>query len=103
VNYDLCSTLYITQLNAAYVLAYWVTRHLVSADGDRIGLSHGCTVNVLQVADFKAPVLEASGQMLQGMYAPKPVVWEELYDPIHILLRAVHRRDFQTSLDRFTE
>jgi E3 ubiquitin-protein ligase UBR3 len=60
-------------------------------------------MNVLQVADFKAPVLEVSGQMLQGMYAPKPAVWEELYDPIHILLRAVHRRDFQTSLDRFTE
>jgi E3 ubiquitin-protein ligase UBR3 len=41
--------------------------------------------------------------MLQGMYVPKSYVWETLYDPIYILLRAVHRRDFQTSMDRFTE
>lgn len=57
----------------------------------------------LQVADYKAPNLEASGNMQQGMYVPKPKVWEELYDPIHVLLRAIHRRDFQTSMDRYTE
>nr|CAD7398319.1 unnamed protein product [Timema poppensis] len=56
-----------------------------------------------KVADYKAPNLEASGNMQQGMYVPKSTVWEELYDPIHVLLRAVHRRDFQTSMDRFTE
>lgn len=41
--------------------------------------------------------------MQQGMYGPKPKVWDELYDPLHVLLRAVHRRDFQVSMDRFTE
>lgn len=41
--------------------------------------------------------------MLQGMYVPKAFVWENDYDPIYILLRAVHRRDFQTSMDRFAE
>ncbi|XP_071446964.1 E3 ubiquitin-protein ligase Ubr3 isoform X2 [Hetaerina americana] len=56
-----------------------------------------------EVADYKAPNLEASGNMQQGMYVPKPKVWEEMYDPIHVLLRAVHRRDFQTSMDRFSE
>ncbi|XP_046390043.1 E3 ubiquitin-protein ligase Ubr3 isoform X2 [Ischnura elegans] len=56
-----------------------------------------------EVADYRAPNLEASGNMQQGMYVPKPKVWEEMYDPIHVLLRAVHRRDFQTSMDRFTE
>uniref|UniRef100_A0A1B6CS83 E3 ubiquitin-protein ligase n=1 Tax=Clastoptera arizonana TaxID=38151 RepID=A0A1B6CS83_9HEMI len=56
-----------------------------------------------EVADYKAPNLEASGNMQQGMYVPKGRVWEELYDPIHVLLRAVHRRDFQTSMDRFSE
>ena len=35
------------------------------------------------------------------MFLPKPHVWEHLYDPIHVLLRAVHRRDFQTSIERF--
>ncbi|XP_049861948.1 E3 ubiquitin-protein ligase Ubr3 isoform X1 [Schistocerca gregaria] len=54
-----------------------------------------------EVAEYKAPNLEASGHMQQGMYVPRPVVWEQLYDPIHVLLRAVHRRDFQTSMDRF--
>lgn len=56
-----------------------------------------------QVADYKAPNFEASGSMQQGMYVPKAVVWEQLYDPIYVLLRAVHRRDFQTSMDRFTQ
>lgn len=56
-----------------------------------------------KVADYKAPNFESSGNMLQGMYMPKSFIWETLYDPIYILLRAVHRRDFQTSIDRFTE
>ena len=40
--------------------------------------------------------------MLQGLYLPKPYVWEHHYDPIHVLLRGVHhRREFQTSIERF--
>ncbi|XP_076285643.1 ubr3 ubiquitin ligase isoform X1 [Lasioglossum baleicum] len=54
-------------------------------------------------AQYKAPNLEASGNMQQGMYGPKPHVWDELFDPLHVLLRAVHRKDFQISMDRFTE
>ncbi|XP_065200275.1 E3 ubiquitin-protein ligase Ubr3-like isoform X2 [Planococcus citri] len=56
-----------------------------------------------QVADYKAPIFEASGNMQQGLYIPKACVWEKLYDPIHVLLRAVQRKDFQNSMDRFTE
>ncbi|KAF5282499.1 hypothetical protein FQR65_LT14269 [Abscondita terminalis] len=56
-----------------------------------------------EVADYKAPALEATGNMQQGMYVPKAQVWEKQYDPIHVLLRAVHRRDFQTSMDRYTD
>ncbi|KAG5894127.1 hypothetical protein JTB14_004065 [Gonioctena quinquepunctata] len=56
-----------------------------------------------EAADYRAPALEASGNMQQGMYVPKPQIWENQYDPIHVLLRAVHRRDFQTSMDRYTE
>ncbi|XP_020290278.1 E3 ubiquitin-protein ligase UBR3 isoform X2 [Pseudomyrmex gracilis] len=55
------------------------------------------------VAQYRPPNLEASGNMQQGMYVPKPHVWDELFDPLHVLLRAVHRRDFQISMDRFTE
>ncbi|XP_076360822.1 ubr3 ubiquitin ligase isoform X3 [Tachypleus tridentatus] len=56
-----------------------------------------------KVADYRAPNFEAGGTMLQGMYVPKPEIWEQEYDPIHVLLRAVHRRDFQSSVDRYTQ
>ncbi|XP_046744693.1 E3 ubiquitin-protein ligase Ubr3 isoform X1 [Diprion similis] len=56
-----------------------------------------------EVAQYRAPSLEASGNMQQGMYGPKSRVWDELFDPLHVLLRAVHRTDFQVSMDRFTE
>ncbi|GIY97040.1 e3 ubiquitin-protein ligase ubr3 [Caerostris extrusa] len=32
-----------------------------------------------------------------------PEIWEEEYDPIHVLLRAVHRREYQGSLDRYCQ
>ncbi|XP_025207566.1 uncharacterized protein LOC112603273 isoform X2 [Melanaphis sacchari] len=58
---------------------------------------------VLQaVAEYKRPQFEASGNMQQGLYVPLPHVWKKLYDPVHVLLRAVHRRDFQSSMDRYT-
>ena len=53
------------------------------------------------MAQYSEPRFEASGHMQQGMYLPRPEVWEELYDPIYVLLRAVHRREFQTSVERF--
>lgn len=56
-----------------------------------------------EVADYRPPALEAMGNMQQGMYVPKADVWRLRYDPIHVLLRAVHRRDFQTSMDRYTD
>lgn len=72
---------------------------------ERCGTSQNRDFETLlaEVADYRAPNLEASGNMQQGMYVPKATVWEQQYDPIHVLLRAVHRRDFQTSMDRYTE
>lgn len=54
------------------------------------------------VAEYKRPQFEASGNMQQGLYVPLAHVWKKLYDPVHVLLRAVHRRDFQSSMDRYT-
>ena len=54
-----------------------------------------------EVGQYREPAFEAGGNMQQGMYVPKPEVWESMYDPIYVLLRAVHRRDFQSSIDRF--
>ena len=53
------------------------------------------------MADYNEPRFEASGNMQQGMYLPKASVWEHHYDPVYALLRAVHRREFQTSIQRF--
>ena len=53
------------------------------------------------VGQFREPQFEAGGTMQQGMYSPRSSVWETMYDPIYVLLRAVHRKDFQSSFDRF--
>lgn len=54
-----------------------------------------------QLSVYKAPSA-GSENLEQGLFTPIDEVWEEYYDPLHVLLRAVHRRDFQSSLDRFT-
>nr|XP_042905267.1 E3 ubiquitin-protein ligase ubr3 isoform X1 [Parasteatoda tepidariorum] len=56
-----------------------------------------------KVADYKAPNFETGGAMLQGTFVPKPHIWEVEYNPIHVLLRSVHRREYQSSLDRYTQ
>ena len=56
-----------------------------------------------EVAEYTGPRSDQSGNMQPGMYKPRPHVWEELFDPIYVLLRAVHRREFQTSIERFNE
>ena len=56
-----------------------------------------------EVAEYRAPNFEVGGgSMQQGMYVPKVSVWERDYDPIYVLLRAMYRRDFQASMDRYT-
>ena len=56
-----------------------------------------------ETANFSEPRFDsASGDMLQGKYNPRDYIWEEHYDPIHVLLRGVHhRREFQFSIERF--
>ena len=57
---------------------------------------------LFDVAQYSEPRFEAGGNMQQGMFLPKAHVWENLYDPIYVLLRAVHRpREFQTSIERY--
>ena len=56
-----------------------------------------------ETATYSEPRFDpASGNMLQGLYLPKDHIWQQHYDPIHVLLRGVHlRREFQTSIERF--
>lgn len=53
-----------------------------------------------ELSNFKKPTA-SSENLEQGLFIPKADVWERYYDPLHVLLRAVHRRDFQNSMDRF--
>ncbi|CAK1554542.1 unnamed protein product [Leptosia nina] len=54
-----------------------------------------------ELSVYRAPP-KGSESLEQGLFVPKPVVWERYYDPLHVLRRAVHRRDFHASMDRFT-
>ena len=56
-----------------------------------------------KVSEFKSPNVEAGGSLVQGQFYPKAEIWENEFDPIHVLLRSVHRKDYQASLDRFTQ
>lgn len=54
-----------------------------------------------ELSVFRRPPV-GSENLDQGLFIPVGEVWEKYYDPLHVLLRAVHRRDFQNSIDRFT-
>ncbi|ODM94642.1 E3 ubiquitin-protein ligase UBR3 [Orchesella cincta] len=51
-----------------------------------------------EIADFQAP-----RNMQQGMFTPKPRVWEEIYDPLYTLLRSSNRAEYQCSRDRYQD
>lgn len=54
-----------------------------------------------QLSTYRPPPV-GSENLEQGLFIPLPTVWKVYYDPLHVLLRAVHRRDFQNSMDRFS-
>ena len=55
-----------------------------------------------EISEFKKPSVVTGGNFSQGMYCPKSDIWKNEFDPIHVLLRAVQRRDYQSAMDRFT-
>ncbi|XP_050557029.1 E3 ubiquitin-protein ligase Ubr3 isoform X2 [Spodoptera frugiperda] len=57
---------------------------------------------VLKELSTYRPPPKGSENLEQGLFVPKPIVWEQYYDPLHVLRRAVHRRDFHASMERFT-
>ncbi|XP_053609787.1 E3 ubiquitin-protein ligase Ubr3 [Plodia interpunctella] len=57
---------------------------------------------VLKEVSLYRPPPKGSENLEQGLFVPKPIVWEKYYEPLHVLRRAVHRRDFHASMDRFT-
>ncbi|KAJ0176856.1 hypothetical protein K1T71_008035 [Dendrolimus kikuchii] len=57
---------------------------------------------VLKELSTYRPPPKGSENLEQGLFVPKPIVWQQYYDPLHVLRRAVHRRDFHASMERFT-
>lgn len=55
-----------------------------------------------QVSTYRPPPV-GSETLEQGLFVPRAVVWQRYYDPLHVLRRIVHRREFHTSMDRFTK
>lgn len=53
-----------------------------------------------ELSNFKKPTL-GTENLEQGLFIPTADVWEKFYDPLHVLQRAVHRLDFQNSMERF--
>lgn len=55
----------------------------------------------MQLSYYRAPP-RGSETLEQGQFAPRATVWSKHYDPLHVLQRAVHRKDFLNSMERFT-
>ncbi|KAL5006565.1 hypothetical protein ScPMuIL_015371 [Solemya velum] len=70
------------------------------------GTGHGkelFQITLEEISEYKSPNFEAGNGLQQGMYIPKDFVWDNEFDPVHVSLRAVHRKDFQSAIDRYTE
>ncbi|XP_072948868.1 E3 ubiquitin-protein ligase Ubr3 isoform X2 [Epargyreus clarus] len=53
-----------------------------------------------EVSVYRAPP-RGSESLEQGLFVPREAVWRSYYEPLHVLRRAVHRRDFHASMDRY--
>ncbi|KAJ7375331.1 E3 ubiquitin-protein ligase ubr3 [Desmophyllum pertusum] len=70
---------------------------------DKPGQSHNSQEfegTLSELADYRGPSFE-SGSMQQGIYVPKDFVWKNEFDFVHVLLRAVHRQDVQSAMQRY--
>ncbi|KAK3103122.1 hypothetical protein FSP39_016629 [Pinctada imbricata] len=99
----------LTRLEMSTILCIADRQHsqLMDMMPERSGMTgHGKELfepTLAEIADYKEPNLEVSGGLQQGTYVPKGFLWETEYDPVHTNLRALYRKDFQSSVDRYTE
>lgn len=92
----------ITEISALLATGDKTHSSLLELMPERSGNSHTRNFEqyLKELSVFKQPP-NHSENMDQGLFMPVSEVWETHYDPLHVLLRAVHRRDFQNSMDRF--
>ncbi|CAB3374678.1 Hypothetical predicted protein [Cloeon dipterum] len=67
------------------------------------GQSKDFVRELAEIADFREPVADSSGTLQHGIYTPKPTVWEDNFDPVHVMLRAIQKKDYQTAMDNFAK
>ena len=41
--------------------------------------------------------------LMQSCFIVADELWETDFDPVHVLLRAVYKKDFQSAMDRYTD
>ncbi|CAH0715854.1 unnamed protein product, partial [Brenthis ino] len=94
-----------SRLEVATLLAAGDKTHsqLLELMPERSGNAHTRNFETVlkELSAYRAPP-RGSESLEQGLFVPRPAVWERHYDPLHVLRRAVHRRDFHSSMDRFT-
>ncbi|XP_064072729.1 E3 ubiquitin-protein ligase Ubr3 [Vanessa tameamea] len=93
-----------SRLEVATLLAAGDKTHsqLLELMPERSGNAHTRNFETVlkELSVYRAPP-KGSESLEQGLFVPTPAVWERHYDPLHVLRRAVHRRDFHASMDRF--
>ncbi|XP_032517089.2 E3 ubiquitin-protein ligase Ubr3 [Danaus plexippus] len=94
-----------SRLEVATLLAAGDKTHsqLLELMPERSGNAHTRNFETVlkELSVYRAPP-KCSESLEQGLFVPRAVVWTRYYDPLHVLRRAVHRRDFHASMDRFT-
>ncbi|XP_050675665.1 E3 ubiquitin-protein ligase Ubr3 isoform X2 [Leptidea sinapis] len=94
-----------SRLEVATLLACGDKTHsqLLELIPERSGNAHTRNFETVlkELSVYRAPP-RGSESLEQGLFVPRAIVWEHYYEPLHVLRRAVHRRDFHASMDRFT-
>ncbi|VDO99838.1 unnamed protein product [Soboliphyme baturini] len=56
-----------------------------------------------ELADYSPPTVKITNSMTEGTYAPKDIVWEKLYDSLHVIMRSSHSSFYHTSMDHYAD
>jgi len=55
------------------------------------------------LSNAQAPTIESTGKCIDGTRQPKDMVWEDHYDPIHVMSMAVTKTEYVNAHSRYME
>ncbi|CAM4976530.1 unnamed protein product [Rotaria socialis] len=64
---------------------------------------HGIQSIVDDIAEYIPPTIDITNEPKQGQYKLKDFLWEDEFDPLHVLLRISRRDLFETTMQRYTQ